>query len=292
MRLSEIVQDNIKIIKDGDFDNLAQCTVKTTKNILTFFSEHKYLEDIYNNKNIKCIICKNEDLDLFLEMNLGIIIATDPKLVFFKIHNFLSIKQKKFKSIIDSTAKIAKSSVISKSNVKIGKNVIIEENVVIKENVYIGDNTKIRTGCVIGGEGFEFKRNEGIDIFEVKHFGNVIIENNVELKEFVTVHQALFSWDDTIIGEFTKIDAKSHIGHASKVGKRVLIGAGVKVSGNVLIKDDVYLGPGSIISNRLYLGEKSKVSLGAVVTKSVEQERTVTGNFAIPHDIFIENLKK
>jgi len=46
------------------------------------------------------------------------------------------------------------------------------------------------------------------------------------------------------------------------------------------------------VKNGLILGENSKVSMGAVVTKDVKDNEVVTGNFAIPHKQFIENLKK
>ena len=36
----------------------------------------------------------------------------------------------------------------------------------------------------------------------------------------------------------------------------------------------------------------ARVSLGSVVTKNVEENETVTGNFAIEHGKFIEKLKE
>ena len=68
--------------------------------------------------------------------------------------------------------------------------------------------------------------------------------------------------------------------------------AGVIVCGRVKIGENSYLGPNCTIKNGLILGENSKVSMGAVVTKNVNENEVVTGNFAISHEQFIKNLKK
>ena len=39
------------------------------------------------------------------------------------------------------------------------------------------------------------------------------------------------------------------------------------------------------------IGEKAKVSIGAVVTRDVPSGTTVSGNFAIPHDRFLNHLR-
>lgn len=291
MKLSEIEISNIVVFRDGYFDCLSQCTVEANKNILSFLTNGKYIDLILNNSNITCIICNESDLETFSKTNKGIIISENPQLTFFMIHNFLSLKHDFILTKINSSSIISDSAAISKYNVEIGENVIIEDNVVIKENVYIGRDSIIRSGCVIGGEGFEFKRNEDKNILDVKHMGKVIIGSNVELKEFVTVHQAVFNWDYTQIDDYCKLDAHTHVGHATKIGKRVLIGSHSNLAGNIDIGDDVYIGPGVSISNRLKIGFKSKVSIGSVVTKDVKSNSVVSGNFAIDHSSFISFIK-
>jgi len=291
VRLSEINLNSLNIYRDGEFNSLAQCTILTIKGMLSFLSEDKYIDTVLNNQNIRSIICRKKDVNYFSENDYGIIVSDNPKLTFFKIHNMLSNKANSFNSFIDPQTRISESAYISKCNVKIGKNVIIEDNVVIKSNVKIGDNTIIRVGCVIGGQGYEFKKNCNIDILRVNHCGETIIGDNVELKEYVTIHQAVFDWDTTVIDDYCKLDAHTHIGHATKVGKRVMMGSHVNIAGNVKIGNDVYIGPGVTISNRLIIEDNAKISIGSVVSKNVDFGSTVTGNFAIPHESFILDLK-
>ena len=73
--------------------------------------------------------------------------------------------------------------VILTNGVVIGDNVIIEEFVSIKEDVVIGNNCIIRSGSVIGGQGYEFKRYGKNNILTVEHIGKTIVNDFVEIKE-------------------------------------------------------------------------------------------------------------
>ncbi|TJX13638.1 UDP-3-O-(3-hydroxymyristoyl)glucosamine N-acyltransferase [Tissierella creatinini] len=295
MKLSEIINEDAILKTDGFFDILAQCTISSDKKILTYLEDINYLQFINKNPGISCVICKPEHINYIENKSIGIVCTEHPKLYFFKIHNELVNKNQndksKFKTAVGENCYISPLAYINDHNVIIGNNVIIEEFVAIKKNVHIGDNCIIRSGSIIGSEGFEFKRVMHESIYTVKHAGTTIIEDNVEIKELCTIHQAVFEWDYTKIGEYSKLDAHTHVGHATKIGRRVMIGSHGNLAGNIQIQDDVYIGPGSTISNRLNVGENSKVSLGSVVTKDVENDTIVTGNFAINHDIFITDLK-
>lgn len=58
-----------------------------------------------------------------------------------------------------------------------------------------------------------------------------------------------------------------------------------------MIGDNVWIGPGVTITNGIEVGNKASISIGSVVTKSVNDGSTVTGNFAIDHSKFIEHMK-
>lgn len=295
MRLSEMYQADARLVKDGEFDLLAQCTANIEGRLFTFLDDKSFLEAILKSKNISCVICREEDVWLFENLPFGILCSEHPKVTFFEIHNRLVREEKSGKSLnktrIGTDCVISARASIAPYGVIIGDNVTIEENVIIRENVEIGDNCIIRAGTVVGGQGFEFKRVDKHSILRVEHVGKVVIGNNVEIKELCSVHAAVFGWDCTRIEEYSKLDAHTHVAHGTKIGKRVLIGSHVNLAGNVNIEDDVYIGPGVTISNRLNIGRGSKVSIGSVVTKDVKENTVVTGNFAIDHDKFIRNLK-
>ncbi len=294
MLLSEVVnlKDGLTLLKEGEFTYLGLAIAECDEKILTFIESEKYISGLSN--NISALIT-TEELGLKLRDKYGIIISKNPRADYFKLHNLLSSKEgyrrKEFKSSIGDGCKISKLSSISDNNVIIGNNVTIEEFVVIRENTVIGDNSIIRSGVIIGGEGFEYKRTDGI-IMNVNHCGGVIIGNNVEIQYNSCIDKALYTWDNTIIGDYSKLDNLVHIEHGVKIGNRCLIASRSTFGGRTVLGDDSWVGLGATISNGLILGNNVSISLGSVVTKNLNDMDKVSGNFAINHEKFIKFIKR
>ncbi|WP_432740706.1 hypothetical protein AAA450_07555 [Staphylococcus equorum] len=288
MKLTDYFEcESIK--REGYFENLGHC-ISTCNNMLTFIDDENYIDDINNNTKVTSVICTKSIFLKLKRKNIGVVISEKPRYDFFDLHNNLGSFQQK-ENIISPSANIAKSSIISGNNIKIGKNVVVEDFVVIKSNTTIGHNSVIGQGCIIGNDGYEYKRN-GNEILKVNHYGRVNIGENVELKEYVTIHKSVFTWDETKIDDNCKVDAHTHIAHGSKIGRNVLIGSHSNIAGNVFIDNHSYIGPSVTVSNRIEVLENSKLTIGSVVTKNTSKNQQVTGNFAIDHKSFLNNLKK
>lgn len=293
MKLKDIESliDEIEVVNDGDFTSLGLAVSKCDEKLLSFIESDKYIDSL--SENITCLITTAE-LANKLKDKYGIIISKKPRIDYFKIHNMLSKDNKysreKYDTVIGHDCKISDTAIISNKNVIIGNNVTIEEFAVIRENTVIGDNSIIRSGCKIGGEGYEFKRINN-EIMNVIHCGGVIIENNVEVQYNSAIDKGLYTWDNTIIGEYSKLDNFVHIEHGVKVGPRCLIASRTTIGGRTTLGSDSWVGLGVIISNGLTLGNKISISLGAVVTKNIDDMEKVSGNFAINHDKYIEFIK-
>jgi len=293
MQLNEILKEmneQGKCSGDTAFDVLALIDAKVTKPVLTFIDNRDYIPQDF----MDCTVLVEHNFADAVSAR-GLCACENPRLLFFKIHNYLSskdgYKRELSKTTIGNNCKISPLSFIADNNVSIGDNTVIEEFVSIKENTTIGSNCIIRSGCTIGGEGFEYKR-DGDEIYPVIHSGGVTIGNNVEIQHQCTVDKAVFPWDDTVIGEFCKIDNLVHIAHSVKLGKRVLMAANALISGRTTIGDDVWIGATATISNAISIGNNARVNIGAVATKNVDDNQSVTGNFAIDHMKFIRNLKE
>ncbi|MDI9472518.1 MAG: DapH/DapD/GlmU-related protein, partial [Bacillota bacterium] len=192
---------------------------------------------------------------------------------------------------IEENAKIHPLTSIASNNVQIGKNVVIEEFVVIRENTIIGNNSIIRAGSIIGGMGFEFK-NDGEVVMAIAHDGGVIIGEHVEIQQNSCVDRAIYVWDNTVIGDYSKVDNLVHIGHGIKIGKRVMSTAGVIYGGRDIVGDDAWIGLNVTTRNAITIGKGARLNMGAVVTQDVPDYGSVTGNFAIDHSRFITKLKR
>jgi len=294
MHLSDIkLNFDYTVVRNGEFEVFGLLDSPTDLNILVFTSDLRFIKQF--SENVTCVIC-TPDLISKIPKHIGILTAQNPKKLFFEFHNQLSVlpplSEASFKTNIGHNSNIHKMAYVAENNVKIGNNVLIEEFVSIKENTVIGDNVIIRAGTVVSGEGFYFIRETDEPILPVRHFGGVIIEDDVEIQQSCCIDRAYFTWDNTIIGKDSKLDNHVHIGHAVKVGMKVFLTSCVSVAGNVIIGDGIYVGPGSTFSNNITAGDHSRVSLGSVVTRNVPESTTVTGNFAIDHSIFMRNLKE
>ena len=291
MRLSDL--NFGKVEKDGEFNWLGLTAEDYQgKKVLTFLNDEKYYKEIENNKSITCIITTEEVAKKIKENKYGVILSKNPRKDFFELHNKL-VKENFY--FTKKENKISKKAIISKNaniggyNIIIEDDVIIEAGVTIYENVTIKKGSIIRSGTRIGGNGFEFSRF-GEEVLSIEFAGDVFIDENVEIQNNTCIDRGVF--DRTYLGKNVKVDNLVHIAHDVKIGANTLVVACTLIGGRTKIGNNSYLGPNCTVKNGLILGENSKVSMGAVVTKDVKDNEVVTGNFAIPHKQFIENLKK
>lgn len=293
MLLSEILalDSNFELFRDGYFSSLGLNISEANEKLLSFIESDKFLSQL--SKSISCVITTKEMADKIPE-NIGVIISEVPRIDFFNLHNKLienkDYKREDFETEIGENCSISKAAIISNNNVRIGNNVVIEEYVIIRENTTIKDNCIIRANSIIGGEGYEFKRYDN-KTMGVSHIGGVIIEENAEVQYSSCIDKAIYPWDNTIIGEYSRIDNLVQISHAVKVGKRCFITSKTTIGGRTVIGDDCWFGLGATVSNGLVIGNNSSVSLGAVVTRNLKENSKVSGNFAIDHNKFIEFIK-
>lgn len=274
-----------------DYDEVGLLVTPSEGKLLSFIESQKYINQVNENNSIKGIFCTQKIADIKqFRTDIDLIIVDDPKWFFFSIVDYLAKNQERVPTVIDPSSRVNTTAYISPVGVIIGKNCVIEPNVTIHSDVTIGDNVIVRAGSVIGSEGFEHKKTTR-GVLSVTHNGEVIIHNNVEIGANSHVAKG-FSYRSTVIGESTKLDAFVHYAHGVQCGKECLIVAHAMIGGNVDIGNNVWIGPSAVITNRIVLEDNCFVTLGAVVTRSVKNGETVTGNFAIPHQKFLKNFKR
>lgn len=295
MLLSDVIKDmEGRLLRDGMFQTLEYCTGGLKVPFLTFMGNPKFVDKM--SPFASCVLCSEELADRLPPSVQGVFITESPKESFQIIHNRLC---KDAAYCLPTTAnKIGEDCIISEraniagNSVKIGDRVIIEDNVTIYDHVTIGNDCVIRSGAVIGGKAFTFARAKGNRILGMEDLGQVVIGDRVEIFSLTHIAKGILPTDTTYIENDAKIDALVQIGHGSVIGERTLIAEGAVIAGNVRIGADAWVGVNATVSNRICIGDHARVSLGSVVTKDVADGQTVTGNFAIEHANFIQNLKK
>ena len=279
-----------KLVSDGEFQTLEQCTRIHNMQALTYVENIKYA-DALRNPNISCVICTPEIKDQLPSHIAGVVITESPKAVFYVIHNDLVKTQPKRPTQIDPSSRVSPLAYVAPFGVVIGKNVEIQPFAVVNEGSAIGDCVCICSGAVISGQSFNVVRDPSGQDFLVTDGGTVRIEDGVEICCNAHIARGTLLNDETVLGAYAKIDALTHIGHGAVIGERAIITASAVIGGNAIIGSKVWVGINATVSNGITIGEGARVSLGSVVTKNVPAGQTVTGNFAIPHPTFLRNLK-
>ncbi len=300
--IKELLNKNSLEILSNISDDEIFSSIKTISNAsdkdLSFFSNHRYLDNLKNIKAKACLI-ENKYKE-HLPKNCEPIIVKDPYLALALISNLQS--EDTFKSngilsknaIINSQGNLHKNVQINPfcmiheeteifenvyigSSSSIGPNVIINKNVVIHDNVTISnsiimENCVIQSGARIGGTGFGFEMKTKQ---KINHSGNVIIGKNSSIGSNTTIDRAVF--DSTIIGDFSNIDNLVQIAHNVVIGDFAVIAAQVGIAGSTQIGKNIKIGGQAGIAGHLVIGDNVTIAAKSGVTKNISDNNVVAG---------------
>lgn len=167
---------------------------------------------------------------------------------------------------IDPQAKIASNVVVEPftvihKNVTIGEGSWIGPNVTIFPNTTIGKNCKVFPGAVLGAVPQDLKFN-GEET-------EVIIGDNVTIRESVTINRGTVDKMKTTVGSNCLIMAYVHLAHDCQVGNNVIMSNGIQVAGHVTIHDNARIGGLSAIHQFVTIGRHVMIEGGSMVMKDV-----------------------
>jgi UDP-3-O-[3-hydroxymyristoyl] glucosamine N-acyltransferase len=143
----------------------------------------------------------------------------------------------------------------------------------------LGDRVSILSGAVIGEPGFGVTVGQGMTI-DLPQLGRVIIQDNVSIGACTCIDRG--AWDDTVIGENTKIDNLVQIGHNVRLGRGCLLAAHTGISGSVIAGDGVQFGGRAGIADHVKIGDRARVAAAAGVMKDIAPGEMVAGLPAKP----------
>ncbi len=149
--------------------------------------------------------------------------------------------------------------------VAIGRNCQVGSNCAISAAL-IGDGVRILAGAVIGEAGFGVaaSRSGAID---VPQLGRVIIQDNVSIGACSCVDRG--AWDDTVIGEFSKIDNLVQIAHNVRLGRSCVLAGRVGLAGSVVAGDGAMFGGGAGVGDHISIGAGAQIAAAAGVMHDV-----------------------
>ena len=208
-----------------------------------------------------------------------VLVAANPRLEFARALDFIEknvgFAQPNAAPIIHPSAQISPHAVIA-PGVEIGARTIVLPFVYIGEGTRIGSDCVIKSGAVIGQDGFGFERNEDGLPFRLVHLGFVVIGNHVEVGSLTTVCRGTLG--NTLIEDHVKVDDHVHIAHNVHIGVGAMVVACAEISGGVVLGRGSWIGPNSTIIQHKRIGVGALVGIGSNVLNDVPDDVTVVGN--------------
>lgn len=140
----------------------------------------------------------------------------------------------------------------------------------------IGDNCQIHETALIGIDGKKFVTCPDGSRLQLKHIGNVIIEDNVEIEPYCIIHRA--SMTSTIIRKGAKICAGVNVGHNAVIGENTVICPGALIGGTCIIGRNVFIGQGASIRDHRNICDYVDIGQSSVVLKDIMESGVYVGN--------------
>ena len=281
----------LEVLRDGEFAVTGKLSTPLDGLCVPLRSA-KYLDEVNGNPSVAAVITTREIAE-GLDPRFAVGVAEQPDAAHSEVHARLAeARQAELRARpnkIDGSATIDANASIAGYGVEIGPRVNIGPNVVVAPGVSIETDCVLHPGVSLGVPGFNVGVIGGRQRI-VPQLGGVRLKPYVELLANVCVARALFG-GETTLGEETIADNLVYIAHDVQIGRQVQICALVNILGRTIIGDNAYIGPSAVVKNGLTIGARAKISIGAVVTQDVGEGAVVSGNFAIPHDRFLDHVR-
>lgn len=158
--------------------------------------------------------------------------------------------------------------------VAIGRDCQIGANAVIGFAL-IGDDVRILSGAVVGEAGFGVAGGHGGAV-DIPQLGRVIVQNGVTIGACSCVDRG--AWDDTVLGENTKLDNLVQIAHNVRLGRNCMVAAHAGLSGSVVAGDGVRFGGRAGIADHVTIGDGASIMAAAGVMHDIPA-REIWGGF-------------
>ena len=139
---------------------------------------------------------------------------------------------------------------------KVHPGAIVSPGAVVGPGATVGEGTVIGANAVVGpgvGEAGFGVTGGPAGMEDAPHFGRVILQDNVTIGANSCIDRGVF--DDTIIGERTKIDNLCQIAHNVVFGRSVVMAAFGGISGSVTVGDGVNLAASAGVFRNIEAGE-------------------------------------
>jgi acetyltransferase-like isoleucine patch superfamily enzyme len=152
------------------------------------------------------------------------------------------------------------------------------------ENV-ISPMANIHETAVVGVHGNTYCSAPDKSKINMKHMGNVVIEDDVDVEALSIVHRSTMA--STTIKNGAKVCVKVNVGHNCYVGERTILAPGVMLGGETIVGKDCYIWQGVITRSKVKICDEVIIGAGSLVMHDIEKSGIYFGSpakYVKPYD--------
>jgi UDP-N-acetylglucosamine acyltransferase len=170
------------------------------------------------------------------------------------------------------------------ADVAIGEGTRVGPHVIVEGRTVIGRNCALHIGAALGGAPQDRKYGGEPT--------SLIIGDDNEIREYVTIHRGSGEGAETVIGDGNLLMAYSHIGHNCRIGSHIMLTNYAGISGHVIIEDRAGIGGMVGVHQFVRIGRLAMVGGYSKVAQDVPPFMLVDGRPARPIGLNVLGLRR
>lgn len=182
------------------------------------------------------------------------------------------------------------------ADVQAGPHVVIEADVVVGPGTVLLPGTVLSSGSRVGARcrlgpyatvgGLPMDRDFAGEV------SFAVLEDEVELRDFASVHRATGVGADTRIGAGSLVMSYAHVTHNVQVGRGAVLTNLVQLGGHVRIGERAVLGAGVMVHQFVRIGAYAMVAAASGVSRDILPYALARGNFAEHYRVNAVGLRR
>lgn len=160
--------------------------------------------------------------------------------------------------------------VVIEEGVQVGANTVLEPGTILHRGSRVGANCHLGPYAVVGGKPMD-SAFRGEPSFAV-------LEDDVTLREFATVHRASGEGAQTSVGRGTLVMSYVHISHNARVGQGCVLTTQVQLGGHTQVGDYAVLGASAMVHQHGRVGPYAMLGAGSAANRDVLPFSMARGN--------------
>ncbi len=299
--LAEYINGEVKGNPSWNIDHVASVT-SASENAVTFFVNHRALDDLHNTKAGAVLIAK----EFINECPRNSVVVGSPYAAFAKVAELLHPRSSvspgvHVNAVINDSAQVADTASIGPfcfiaddaiigertilgahctvgEGATIGDDCLLHERVTVCDKSVLGHRCNIMPGAVVGADGFGYAEEDD-NWLKIPQLGRVIVGDDVDIGANTTIDRG--SLDDTCIGHGVKLDNQIQIAHNVQIGEHTIMAGCAAVAGSAKIGKRCRFGGRASILGHLTIADDVHVTATSVVTRSISKPGIYSSTLAV-----------